>query len=161
MVSESPAPAVATDRDVSLAIRADIREHLSSSLVLREDDESKYPYAPDDYDRAYIKFQDIKEAWSLHGRDTIAKAFYPARLTSEYVVYVRENLLIFLSVLVWLDAHDQLDRFREYLKDRNGYALCSNNQLPLKIENVPDFGNQTLRKRFWREQYIFTPVNCT
>lgn len=159
MAGESPTPAIATDRDVSLAVRAEIKQHLYSSLVLDEGDDTKFPYASKDFEKAYIRIQDIEDAWSAPGRDTIAKALYPAQLTSEYIAYVRKELLTFLSLLVWLDAHTQLDRFRDYLKDSDGCEQCSNDKLPLQLKNVPDFGDLMFRRRFWREQFIFTPVS--
>lgn len=105
---------------------------------------------------AYIRSQDIEKAWS--GLETIERVLSPTALSPAEIDFIRDKLLIFLSVLVYIDAHDFLNDFRTNFFFPGGEWRYSNASLPLKDEDVPPLGSFILRKRFLDEQYLFIPV---
>lgn len=133
------------------AIRSRIQEYLARHVV-----------NPDSIGDAYIRSQDVERAWS--GHETIEHALYPAALSDPEVDFIREELLTFLSILVYIDAHDFLADFRTNIFDvleDNGNLRYSDSKLPLKDKDVPALGNFVLRKRFLDEQYLFIPVTLS
>ncbi|KAF1355798.1 kinase-like protein [Lizonia empirigonia] len=135
-----------------LTVRADIKRHFRSHIVRQGD---KFPDANDELSKHYIRAEDIQEAWS--GIGTLNKALYPSVL-AEHVAIIKDRFLILLSILVSLDAHAYLDQFGSYLSDGNGSMLRTNNQLPLKYDDIPNLGNPDLQERFFEEQYKFAPI---
>lgn len=127
-----------------LTVRADIKRHFRSHIVRQGE---KFPDANHELSKHYIRAEDIQEAWS--GIGTVNKALYPSVL-AEHVAIIKDRFLILLSILVSLDAHAYLDQFGNYLSDGNGSMLRTNNQLPLKYDDIPNFGNPDLQERFSR-----------
>lgn len=143
-----------TDADLCLRVRDDIRNHLAECLVTRGD---KFPEASKEDKKAYFRIQDIKDAWS--GRETIARALHPTTVSPDDAKFIQEKLLLFLSILVWMPAHKVLDQFRQYAYDSKGDILCSNDQLPLEQDDVPDFGDLASSRQFYSYQFMFKPVS--
>lgn len=131
-------------QDVRSRIQEDLARHVQRSHSIGE---------------AYIRFQDVERAWS--GHQTIERALYPAELSPAEVELIRVKLLTFLSILVYIDAHDFLGDFQKNIFDvyeTDGEHQYCNSKLPLKERDVPSLGNFVLRKRFLDEQYLFVPV---
>jgi hypothetical protein len=125
--------------------RAEIQEHLARHLKNK-----------DSPAEAYILYDDIQQAWS--GRDTIQLVLAPAVLLPAEVDMIRERLLRFLSILVWLGAHEFLNDFRTNLLHADGRLKYNDSVLPFKDAEVPPIGGFVIRQRFLNEQYIFIPV---
>jgi hypothetical protein len=138
----------------SLAARNRIKAHLGDYWVIEGE---RFPDASNEYSNAYIRIEDVERAWS--GEGIIERALYPNILQPVDMTSIREKLLLFLSVLVWLDAHTHLNRFRSYTFRDDGSLLCANDQMPLQRQEIPDFGDETLQKRFYHEQFMFSPVS--
>jgi hypothetical protein len=132
------------------------------SIVLRsriQEDLARHVVKPGSIGDAYIRLQDVERAWS--GHETIQQALYPADLSDAEVDLIRDQLLIFLSILVYIDAHEFLADFRKNILDvfdANGDHRYSNSNLPLQESDVPVVGNFVRQKRFLDEQYLFIPV---
>jgi hypothetical protein len=108
---------------------------------------------------AYIRQHDIERVWSGHG--TIEHALYPVTLSSDEVAFIRDKLLTFLSILVYIDAHVFLADVRTNVLGptrSDGEHRYANSRLPFGEKEVPDLGSFMLRKRFLDEQYLFVPV---
>lgn len=105
---------------------------------------------------AYIRYQDIKDAWG--GHETIEKALDPANLSNSEVDEIRARALRILSILVYIDAHDFLDDFRRQAFDGNGKLRLSDSELPFNRDEVPAIGDFSLQEKFFGEQYLFVPV---
>jgi hypothetical protein len=128
------------------ALRSRIQEDLARHVV-----------NADSIGDAYIRSQDVERAWS--GHETIEHALYPTVLTGSEVDIIRKQLLIFLSILVYIEAHDFLNDFRPNIFDAlDKYSNC---KLPLKDKDVPALGSFVLRKRFLDEQHLFIPVRLS
>jgi hypothetical protein len=138
----------------SLAARDRIKAHFVDCLVIEGE---KFPDASSEYSNAYIRIGDVEKAWS--GEGTIERALYPNILDPVYVTFIQEKLLLFLSVLVWLDAHTHLNRFTSYVFRDDGFPVCANEQMPLQRQEMPDLGDRTLQMRFYFEQFMFSPVS--
>ena len=110
---------------------------------------------------AYIRYQDVQYAWSgINCKATISGALHPATPTETEIEVIRNQLLRFLSILVFIDAHEFLNDFRLHFFGRNGEVLCSDSCLPLKDDDIPDFGDFAVGQRFRHEQYVFMPVRA-
>lgn len=138
-----------------LEVRARIKARLWESLVTLND---TYPEASDDYSKAYICLQDVEKAWSERSDISLERALYPNTLSPDYKIIIQKKFLVFLSILVWLDAHAHIDRFGTYVFDSDGSTLCANEQLPLRRDRLPAFNDQALQMQFQFSQFIFTPV---
>jgi hypothetical protein len=112
---------------------------------------------PDNISDAYIKFQDVREAWS--GYNTIQTALYPANLRPEEIEDIRDRRLNLISVLVWVEAHDVLHNFRAHFLSPEGKLFHIDDQsLPLKNEDVGFINDFFRRSSFITQQYLFIPV---
>ncbi|KAF2687941.1 kinase-like protein [Lentithecium fluviatile CBS 122367] len=123
-----------------------------------QDDLAHHIVNPDSIGDAYIRASDVVRAWSGHG--TIERALYPAVLNGAEVEFIRNHLLTFLSILVYIDAHDFLRDFRANVFDvfdDNGSLRYADSKLPLVEKDVPALGKFHLRKRFLDDQYLFIP----
>ncbi|KAF1963308.1 kinase-like protein [Byssothecium circinans] len=125
-------------------LRARIQEHLAHHVV--------NPRKPS---YAYIPYQHVERAWS--GHDVIETALHSSHLSSAQVEEIRAKLLRFLSILVYIDAHDFLDNLSQQAFKDNGTLRSRNCDLPLGEEDAPDLGAFMLRQRFLNEQYLFIP----
>ena len=134
-----PNPATAKAR------RDEIQEHLS-----------RHVQNPDRLAESYIRYEDIKQAWS--GKDTIPLVLFPAALSATEIESIQSKLLRFLSILVYLGAYDYLNDFRKNFLKSNGDLVYDDTKLPIKDREVPPIGNFLIRQRFLYEQYLFTPV---
>ena len=128
-----------------------------ATLAQIHDNLAKHLVHPDNVSDAYIKFQDVGEAWS--GYNTIQTALYPANLRSEEIKDIRSRRLKFISVLVWIEAHDVLHNFRAHFLNPEGKLFHIDDQsLPLKNEDVGFINNFFRRSSFVTQQYLFIPV---
>lgn len=137
-----------------LDARARINEHFWNCLVTKGD---KFPDASSDHSNKYIRIGDVEKIWSSEG--TIERALYPNILPPQDVALIQENHLLFLSVLVSLEAHTQLDRFTSYAYREDGSLLYANQQMPLQRQEIPDLGDRAFQKKFEHAQYKFSPVS--
>ncbi|KAF1846866.1 kinase-like protein [Cucurbitaria berberidis CBS 394.84] len=104
---------------------------------------------------AYIRYQDIRQAWS--GHDTIQHALHPVRLSPADIDSIRDRLLEYLSILVYIGADEFLDNCRDYFFDVQGNVLHDDSKLPVKEQQVPPVGSFHLRQRFFSDQFLFKP----
>jgi hypothetical protein len=154
MAQETPPDHEQRLRD-SLAARSRIKAHFVDWLVKEG---SKFPDASVQYSDAYIRIGDVEKAWSSEG--TIERALYPNVLESTHITLIQENLLLFLSVLVWLDAHTQLENYRSYIFREDGSLLCANEDMPLQQDAMSCFRDRAFEMRFYHEQFMFSPVSA-
>lgn len=124
----------------------DIHDYLARHIVNQEDDS-----------KAYIRYADIREAWS--GFHTIRNALHSANLVDDEIEEIRHNSLRFISILVYIGAWDVLYDFRAQFYDEQGrkplYKDCA---LPLKNDQVEFLSTSILRRHFLNQQYLFIPV---
>jgi hypothetical protein len=110
---------------------------------------------PKSFNNDYIRYQDIQKAWS--GNDTLQRVFQ-ANVTLAQVKLITEDLLRFLSVLVFIRADDFLDGFPSSLFDEAGHLLYKDSSLPYRDNQVPPFEDLALCRDFFNYQFLFTPV---
>lgn len=137
--------------------RATIRAALHSNVVRKSE---KYPHASSNPNDHYICSKAIRDAW--HDPKAVRHVLFPADLDDALEPRIRSELLVYLSILVYIQADDFLNRFKFNFLDRQGNLTRSDEQLPLVEDDVPDFNavdNEVLRFRFLNEQYIFMPVS--
>ncbi|CAN9334304.1 unnamed protein product [Alternaria alternata] len=109
---------------------------------------------PKSFNNDYIRYQDIQKAWS--GNDTLQRVFQ-ANVTLAQVKLITEDLLRFLSVLVFIRADDFLDGFPSSLFDEAGHLLYKDSSLPYRDNQVPPFEDLALCRDFFNYQFLFTP----
>jgi hypothetical protein len=110
---------------------------------------------PESFNNDYVRYQDIQKAWS--GNDTLQRVFQ-ASLTPVQVKLITEELLRFLSILVFIRADDFLDGFPGSFFDEAGHLLYKDSDLPLRDNQVPPFEDLALRRDFFNAQFLFKPV---
>ncbi|KAF3037232.1 hypothetical protein E8E12_005602 [Didymella heteroderae] len=136
--------------------RAQIRASLHSNVVRKSD---KYPHASQKRSDHYICFEAIKDAWKAP--KAVHHVLFPAILSPSLEARIRKELLIYLSILVYIQADDFLNNFKRNFLNREGDLVRSDRHLPLVEDDVPDFNvvdNDVLRFSFFQEQYLFSPV---
>lgn len=138
-----------SEREETLRKREEIGHYLHSHICS--------PTGPNDTSRAFIQFEHIRNAWS--GLGTIRQALRPAILSDGEVQQIQDDLLRFLSILLWLCATECLDNFEHYFFDQNRKLLHSDQHLPLSLESIPGFGAGALAYLFHDAQHYFTPVS--
>jgi hypothetical protein len=108
---------------------------------------------------AYVRYEDIRAAWS--GYKVVKHALRLTSLSDADFELIQKKLLRFLSILVYIGAHEFLDGFRERFFDNNGDLIYDDTRLPLEEQDVPSLGSSTeflLHQRFFHSQFLFTPV---
>lgn len=103
----------------------------------------------------YIGFERIKLTWA--DLETIEQAL--PSIDKSQAILIQQNLLRFLSILIYLNAADCLDNFHDRFFDQGGRPLYSDEVLPLPAESIPNIGDNLLKDKFFEDQHIFTPVS--
>ncbi|KAH6870496.1 kinase-like domain-containing protein [Alternaria rosae] len=106
------------------------------------------------FNNDYVRYQDIQKAWS--GNDTLQRVFH-ASLTPVQVKLITEDLLQFLSILVFIRADDFLDGFPGSFFDEAERLLYKDSRLPFRDNQVPPFEDLVLCRDFFNSQFLFTP----
>jgi hypothetical protein len=111
---------------------------------------------PNSFADAYIRIQDIRQAWS---NDELTRhALRLSMLPSAEFQLIQDRLLRFISLLVYIGADDFLSDYRNHFYDRNGDLIYEDSKLPLIEQDIPTLGSRKLRHQFLVYQFLFVPV---
>ncbi|KAF2132834.1 kinase-like protein [Dothidotthia symphoricarpi CBS 119687] len=129
-------------------LRAEIEKVARGQAGLTQSDDAL------DCSQAFICYQDVQNIW-LRQHRTIQEALDLDDSATKDVELIAEQLLRILSILVYIDARDILDSFRERFLDESGNLTCSDQSLPMTQATVRQRG---LGWHFFDDQYLFVPV---
>ncbi|KAH3951285.1 hypothetical protein HBH98_084360 [Parastagonospora nodorum] len=115
----------------------------------------RYMKNPHSLDKAYVTYKDVSRAWS--GRDAIQDVLHKTALLPWDIDKINRRLLRFLSILVYLDAHDFLDGPRSNFFHDDGELIYNDAYLPAHDDEILPIESFTIRKQFLKEQYLFLP----
>ena len=135
-----------------LRTRKQIRDSLASSIICKS---KETPDGPQDISNHFICHSAVTNAWKE--TKAVYDALYPAILSAKVEECIRDNLLVWLSILVYIQEDTYLDQFSDHFLTGDNKLSRTDEELPLKDHEIPHFSPFS-RRAFLQEQYLFNPV---